>query len=568
MKISKLVGERTKEVPSGVVAKSHEYLLRAGYIKQVCNGVFSLLPPAYRVQAKLEKIIREEMDKIGGQEVLFPVLMPRELWEESGRYSSIGSEMFRFKDRADHDMVLGMTHEEASVHMVRNTIKSYDQLPFMIYQIQTKLRDEPRARAGLIRVREFIMKDAYSFHLNKEDLAQYYEIVKQAYFNIYKRMGMKNVVSVKSDSGMMGGKIADEFMLISDIGEDSLVVCDSCDYSANMEVADSILDLYDSKEETTELVNTGDAKTIEDICALFNIQPYQTCKAVCYYLAKSQKYVIAFVRGDLEVNEIKLRNLLQEEVLPITVDHPKIVAGYIGPKNFKEDNIITIYDISLKGAKNLVVGANAKPYHIKNFSFERDFTPDKFEDISKVKEGQVCKKCGKGHLKIVRGIEIGNIFQLGTKYTESMKMTVHDKNGEEINPIMGCYGIGIGRCLASIVEESSDEKGIIWPYAVAPWHVYLCPLRLDDENVAYAAEKIYDLLNKAGYEVLFDDRNVSAGSKFADSELMGIPIRIVISPRSLQNNEVEITIRKTGEKIMCKEGELLEKLKGIVKNIG
>ena len=568
MKISKLVGERTKEVPSGVIAKSHEYLLRAGYIKQVCNGVFSLLPPAFRVQLKIEKIIREEMDKIGGQEVLLPVLMPKELWEESGRYSSIGSEMFRLKDRAEHDMVLGMTHEEAAVHLARNTIKSYDQLPFMIYQIQTKLRDEPRARAGLIRVREFIMKDAYSFHTSKEDLDEYYEKVKDAYFRIYKRMGMKNVVSVKSDSGMMGGKIADEFMLITDIGEDSLVVCDNCDYSANMEVAESILDIYDSIEQPTELVNTGDSKTIEDVCKLLNVKPYQTCKAVCYYLSKSKKYVIAFIRGDLEVNEIKLRNLLKEEVVAISVDHPKIVAGYIGPKNFKEEDIITLYDVSLKNAKNLVVGANAKPYHIKNFSFNRDFIPETFVDISKVKEGQKCKKCGKGNLKIVRGIEIGNIFQLGTKYTASMNMTVHDSKGEEINHIMGCYGIGVGRCLASIVEESSDEKGIIWPISVAPWQIYLCPLRLDDENVAKTTLEINNILEEAGYEILFDDRNISAGSKFADSELMGIPIRIVISPRSLQNNEIEITIRKTGEKIMCLKGELLKTLKSIVDNLG
>lgn len=565
MKISKLVGERTKEIPSGVVAKSHEYLLRAGYIKQVCNGVFSLLPPAYRVQAKLEKIIREEMDKIGGQEVLLPVLMPKELWEESGRYTSIGSEMFRLKDRAEHDMVLGMTHEEAAVHLVKNTIKSYDQLPFMIYQIQTKLRDEPRSRAGLIRVREFIMKDAYSFHKDKNDLENYYNKVKEAYFKIYKRMGMKNVVSVKSDSGMMGGKIADEFMLITDIGEDSLVVCDSCDYSANMEVAESILDIYESQEGQYELVNTGESKTIEDVCKLLNVKPEQTCKAVCYYLSKSKKYVIAFIRGDLEVNEIKLRNLLKEEVVAISVDHPKIVAGYIGPKDFKEDDIITIYDISLKGAKNLVVGANAKPYHIKNFSFIRDYTPKSFEDISKVKEGQICKKCGKGHLKTVRGIEIGNIFQLGTKYTESMNMTVHNENGEEIYPIMGCYGIGVGRCLASIVEESCDEKGIIWPIQIAPWQIYLSPLRLDDENVYKTSEEINQLLETSGYEVLYDDRNVTAGIKFADSELMGIPLRVVISPRSLQNNEIEIVVRKSGEKIMCKKDELLTIIKNLIK---
>ncbi len=565
MKLSKLVGERTKETPAGVISKSHEYLLRAGYIKQVCNGVFSLFNPAYRVQAKIVNIIREEMDKIGGQEVLLPVLMPRELWDESGRYSSIGSEMFRLKDRSSHDMVLGMTHEEAALHLVKNTVKSYDQLPFMVYQIQTKLRDEPRARAGLIRVREFTMKDAYSFHTTKEDLEEYYNIVKDAYFKIYKRMGMKNVVSVKSDSGMMGGKIADEFMLITDIGEDSLAVCDSCDYSANVEVGESILDNYSSEEKTSELINTGDCKTIEEICKLLDIEPYQTCKAVCYYLAKSKKYVIVYIRGDLEVNEIKLKNLLKEEVVPISVDHPKIVAGYIGPKDYKEDDIITIYDISLKDEKCLVVGANAKPYHIKNFSFNRDFIPEKFENISKVKEGQCCAKCGRGKLKIVRGIEIGNIFQLGTKYTESMKMTIHDENGKEIYPIMGCYGIGVGRCLASIVEENCDEKGIIWPYNVAPWQIYLCPLRLDDELVLKTSENLYNKLQNFGYEVIYDDRNISAGNKFADSELMGIPIRIVVSPRSLENNSIEIVVRKTGEKFMCELND--EKINSLLKEI-
>ena len=567
MKISKLLGERTKEAPSGVVAKSHEYLLRAGFIKQVCNGVFSLMPPAIRVQNKIISIIREEMNKIDGQEILLPVMMPRELWEESGRYSSIGNEMFRLKDRAGHDMVLGMTHEEASVHIAKNTMKSYDQLPFMIYQFQTKLRDEPRARAGLIRVREFTMKDAYSFHTSQEDLENYYNVCKEAYSTIYKRMGMKNFVCVEGDSGMMGGKISHEFMLLTDIGEDSLVVCDNCDYSANNEVAKSILDRYESQEKPSEMVDTGNCKTIEEVSNFLNVKPHQTCKAVCYYLSNSKKYVIIFIRGDLEVNEVKLRNILKEEIVAISVDHPNIVAGYIGPKVFEDKDIITIYDKSLKGEKCLVVGANKEPYHIKNFSFERDFKPEKFEDVSKVKEGQVCAHCGKGHVKLARGIEIGNIFQLGTKYTKSMNMTIHSSTGEDINPIMGCYGIGIGRCLASLVEENCDEKGIIWPVQVAPWQIYLCPLRLDDEKVEKETQSIYSNLQNLGYEVLFDDRNCSAGNKFADSELMGIPVRVVVSQRSLQNNEIEVSIRKTGEKIMCKKEELAKLITKIMEDL-
>lgn len=568
MKISKLVGERTKEVPAGVLSKSHEYLLRGGYIKQMCNGIFTFLPPAQRVEQKITNIIRDEMNKIEGQEVLFPVMMPRELWDESGRYSSIGNEMFRLKDRAGHDMVLGMTHEEAAVHLVKNTIRSYDQLPFMIYQFQTKLRDEPRARAGLIRVREFTMKDAYSFHMTKEDLAVYYEKCKQAYFNIYRRIGIhnKNVVCVEGDSGMMGGKISHEFMLITDIGEDSLVVCDECGYSANNEVADAVLDKYESMETELKKVNTGDNKTIEEVCKMLQIEPHNTCKAVCYYLSKSKRFVVAFVRGDLEVNEVKLRNVLQEEVVPVSASEcPELVPGYIGPKQFSE-NVVTVYDISLKGEKNLVVGANEEPYHYSGFSFDRNINVE-YHDISKVKEGQVCAHCGKGHVKLVRGVEIGNIFQLDTKYTKSMNMTVHDKDGNEVNPIMGCYGIGVGRNLACIIEDNHDDRGIIWPVNVAPWHVYIAPLRLDNEEVKLAAENLYADLNEEGFETLYDDRNVSAGVKFADSDLMGIPVRVVVSPRSLENGEVEIKIRRSGESLMCKKECVLDKIKEIIADL-
>lgn len=563
MKLSKLLGERTKETPSGVSAKSHEYLLRAGYIKQVCNGVFSLLPPAFRVQKKITDIIREEMDKVSGQEVLFPVLMPRELWDESGRYTSIGNEMFRLKDRSGHDMVLGMTHEEAAVHMARNTVKSYEQLPFMIYQIQTKLRDEPRARAGLIRVREFTMKDAYSFHENKEDLEEYYQKMYVAYNNIFKRLGMKNFVAVQSDSGMMGGKKTHEFMLLTDIGEDSIAICENGDYEANAEVATSVLPKYESKETILKEVNTGNKHTIEEICEFLNVKPYETCKAVVYYGTTTHKFYVIFLRGDLNLNEVKLKNLVKEEVVPTDdLSTTSFVKGYIGPKDFTDNNVVAFYDISLKGEKNLVVGGNKVNIHKTGFSFNRDIDIKEYNDLYEVQSGHHCPVCN-GTLQIKRGVEIGQIFQLGTKYTESMGMTIHTKNGEEINPIMGCYGIGIGRSLACVAEESNDEKGLIWPVSIAPWQIYIAPLKISDDKIKQESEQLYDLLNNAGFETLIDDRDVSAGVKFADSELMGIPVRIVVSQRNLENNQYEIAVRKTGEKIMVEKQDLISKLNQI-----
>ena len=564
MKISKLLGERIESKSAQSMSKSQEYLFRAGFIKQVCNGIYSLLPPAVRVQRKIEKIIREEMDKVGGQEVLFPVMMPKELWQESGRYTSIGEEMFRLKDRSGHDMVLGMTHEEASIHIAKNTVKSYEQLPFMIYQIQTKLRDEARARAGLIRTREFTMKDAYSFHETYEDLEDYYQKMHLAYENVFRRIGMKNVISVKSDSGMMGGSVNHEFMLINPIGEDTLVVCPECDYRANNEVATAIIEKYPSSLCEQKEIYTGDKHSIEEICSDLGLETYQTCKAVVFYATSKQKYVVGFVRGDLEINETKLRNLVGDEIVPVEIDEKcELIAGNIGPKKFS-DKILCFYDNSLKGENNLVVGANKKDYHISGFSFERDIQVE-FNDITKVSEGHICPVCKKAKLNVVKGVEVGQIFQLDTKYTKSMNMTVHNKNGESFFPIMGCYGIGVGRAIACVAEESSDEKGLIWPMAIAPWHVYLCPLRLDDENVKVAAEMLYENLKQNGIEVIYDDRNASAGVKFADSELMGIPVRVVVSPRSLKENSVEIKVRgEEGAKLVSVDS-LLEELRNLIK---
>ena len=563
MKLSKLVGERLKEAPNGAIIKSHVLLLRAGYIKQVSTGIFSLLPPAQRVSLKIQNIIRDEMNKLGGQEVLFPVVMPKELWELSGRYSSIQDELLRFKDRNGHDMVLGMTHEEAAVHMALNTVKSYDQLPFMIYQIQTKYRDEARPRGGLIRVREFTMKDAYSFHTSQEDLENFYKKVYDAYVRIYKRIGFKNFISVKSDTGMMGGKVADEFMAVTDAGEDKLVICSSCSYSSNMEVATSIKEENDHKIAEMEEVFTGNAHTIEEVCAFLETDAKHTAKAVCYQ-TQDEKLVVAFLRGDCDVNEVKLKKLVQSELYPVEVEKFGLPAGNIGCVNLKlPENSFVFFDETLKGLENFVTGANKKDFHIKNVSITRDVKPAEFVDISLVREGDLCPVCHKP-LNLKRGIEIGNIFQLGTKYTKPMGLKIHMPDGSLKEPIMGCYGIGIGRSLASIIEEKADEKGLVWPMTIAPWQVHFCPLRMDDENVSAVSEELYKKMESAGIEVLYDDRNVSVGVKLTDSELMGVPIRVIISPKTMANAEAEVTMRETGEKLFIPISELIPELKVMI----
>ena len=565
MRISKLVGERTKTAPSDAVIKSHSLMIRAGYIKLVANGIWSLAMPAKRIARKIENIIREEMDALDGQECSFPVVMPRELWEESGRYTSIGDEMVRFKDRNARDMVLGMTHEEAAVQFARDAVNSYQQLPFMIYQIQTKFRDEGRPRGGLIRVREFTMKDAYSFHMTQEDLEAYYKRAYDAYDRIFRRIGMKNFIAVTSDSGMMGGRISHEFMLLTPIGEDSIVICPKCGLKANMEVATAANENYPAEEaKKAEEVYTGSAKEIAEVTKyLGDVSAERTIKAVCYNIkGDSVHTVVAFIRGDLEVNEAKLKKVLQAEVVPAALSDGTLTAGNIGPVGLPEKNIIVVYDKSLRGAVNMVTGANKPECHIKNVCEGRDFEISESFDIAKVKPGQKCPVCG-AELTVENGIEIGNIFQLGTKYTESMGMTVLNAEGKAVNPIMGCYGIGVGRAIASIAEESADGKGLNWPMSVAPWHVYLCVIRPDDERVRAKAEELYAELEKRGAEVLMDDRAQSAGFKFADCDLMGIPLRLVVSPRAIERDEAEIKIRSTGEIITCPYSECADRIEEI-----
>ncbi len=569
MLMSKLVGERTKENPSDAVIRSHQLLVRAGYIKNVSNGIYTLAMPAQRIAQKIEAIIRDEMNKIDGQECKFPVVMPREMWDESGRYSSIGSEMLRFRDRNNHEMLLGMTHEEAAVHFARDTVASYQQLPFMIYQFQTKFRDEARSRGGLIRVREFTMKDAYSFHMTQEDLEEYYQKAYDAYNNIFRRIGMKRFVAVKSDSGMMGGSVAHEYMLLTPIGEDTIVICPHCNYMANMEVAVSKrASNRDAVSSEMKEVYTADAHEIEEVSKYLKITADKTIKAVAYLIPDTCRLVMAFTRGDLEINEAKLKKAIAADVVPANLnEYDNVYAGNIGPINFGVKDALIILDDSLKDANNMVVGANKPEYHIEGVDVQRDIKNARFADISKVNAGDICPVCGQP-LTIENGIEIGNIFQLGTKYTKAMNMTVLNDKGEKVHPIMGCYGIGIGRAIASVAEESSDDRGLIWPMQIAPFHVYLCPLRADNENVKKVADSLYQELKAKGIEVIFDDRaTLSPGYKFADCDLMGIPLRVVVSPRSLENGEVELQTRATGEKSMIKVDNIVGVLEQLVKSV-
>lgn len=564
MKLEKLVGERFKERPADCVIDSHAIMVKGGYIKYMANGIYSSYLPLRRIVRKIEQILREEMDKIDGQEVQFPVVMPASLWDESGRYDSIGDELLRFTDRNNAKMVLGMTHEEAAVHLVREYAQSYTKYPFMIYQIQTKFRDEARPRAGLIRVREFTMKDAYSFHTSQEDLEQYYEKCHAAYERIFERVGVPEVVSVKSDSGMMGGNISHEFMLLTPVGEDSIVLCDSCDYRANMEAAENISDIArDAESAALEKVYTPNVHTIEDVCNFFGDETKNSCKAVVYQQNVDDKYVVLFIRGDLEVNETKLVNFLGEQVhAAVITEECGLNAGYIGPVNLKVNgDAVVLYDKSLEGRNNLSCGANEAEHHYKGLDMERDVPNAEYHDFAKIQEGGICQKCGKKTVKISRGIEVGNIFQLGTKYTKSMNMTYVDANGESKTPIMGCYGIGVGRLAASVCEAHHDEYGPIWPKAIAPWQVHLCAVRVDDEEVRAYADKLYEDLQNAGIEVIYDDRSVRAGVMFADADLLGIPLRIIVSPKNMKQGVVEVASRDKTLKIQIPLENVMEEIK-------
>ncbi|MBQ2973406.1 MAG: proline--tRNA ligase [Clostridia bacterium] len=567
MKIDKLAGERFKEKPSDCVIDSHALMLRGGYMKGVANGIYSSFMPLRRITRKIENIIREEMDAIDGQEVQFPVVMPASLWAESGRYESIGSELMRFKDRNDSPMVLGMTHEEAAVQLVREYANSYTKYPFMIYQVQTKFRDEARPRGGLIRVREFTMKDAYSFHTSQEDLERYYDICYKAYERIFARAGIPEVITVASDSGMMGGSISHEYMLLSPIGEDSIAVCSECDYRANMEAAESIIkNEMNGESNELELIYTPDIHTIEDICNFLKTPLEESCKAVVYQKNMTDEYVVIFVRGDLDINETKLTNYLGEAVHPAVItDDCGLFAGFIGPYNLDREKFTVLFDKSLENTHNLSCGANQLDHHYKGLKISRDIGDVEYIDLAKIKEGGICPKCGKPAINISRGIEVGNIFQLGTKYTKSMGMQYLDSEGNLQYPIMGCYGIGVGRLAASVCEAHHDEYGPIWPMSIAPWHVQICCLRADDDECRGVSDELYQKMLDERMEVIYDDRNIRPGAMFSDADLLGVPVRVIVSPRNLKDGVCEIVTRDKEISMKVELDKVIDTVKNIIK---
>ncbi len=564
MRLSQLVGSRYKERPAEATLDSHAFLLRGAYARQVANGIYSLLPPGLRVVRKIERILREEMDRVGGQEVLMPVVMPRELWEESGRYQSVGNELVRFSDRTGHDMVLGMTHEEAVVHLCRNEISSHAQLPFMVYQLQTKFRDEPRSRGGLIRVREFTMKDAYSFHASQEDLERYYMECYKAYQRIFARAGVPQVAVVESDSGMMGGKVAHEFMLLVDAGEDTIVVCEESGYLANLEVAKGVVQAYPEEPKPLEKVHTPGCKTIEEVAGFLGVEARRTAKAVFYDQDAEGKLVLAIVRGDRDVNEMKLAKVIKAEPVPATDERIRAVGavpGFASAMGLDRARVRIIIDDTVAASNNLVTGANEADYHYIYFNLSRDLPGVETCDIIEVKEGDTSID-GKGSLIFKRGIEVGNIFQLGVKYTESMGMAYNDEAGKACTPIMGCYGIGVGRLMSSAMEAYRDQYGPIWPITIAPWQVHLNAIKLAAPGVADTAEQLYAGLQAAGLEVLYDDRDARPGAQFADADLLGIPFRLVVSERNLKEGQVEWKRRDTGESGVMPLAEAVATVKG------
>jgi len=543
MRFSKLFGKTLKEIPAEADTLSHQLLLRTGMIQQVAAGVYSYLPLGWRVLRKIEQIIREEMDKAGGQELMLPTLQPFELWEKSGRYPSFGKTLFTVTDRREHTLVLGPTHEEIITELVRRCVQSYRDLPLLLYQIQNKFRDEPRPRGGLLRVREFIMKDLYSFHIDEADLDRCYQEMIQAYKNVYSRCGLPAVV-VEADSGAIGGKESHEFMLIAETGEDEIIYCSNCAYAANIEKARSIKPKLETKTSLPlEELSTPNIKTIEEVANFVGVPANQTLKAVFY--SSDTEIVFVVIRGDLDVNETKVKNLLKCSELRLATENEVkaagLVAGSASPIGIKGIKIVA--DDSINSGSNFVAGANKPDSHLKNVNYPRDFKTDLIADIAIARPGDDCSKCN-GKLQSSHGIEVGHVFKLGTFLSEKLGAFFLDRNGVSQPIIMGTYGIGLGRLLAAAIEQNHDDKGIIWPTAIAPYHIYLCPLRLENPDVAEAAEKLYQNLTRKNLEVLFDDRDESPGVKFNDADLLGIPLRLTLSPRTLESQSIEIKWRK------------------------
>ncbi|MFW5996524.1 MAG: proline--tRNA ligase [Lentisphaeria bacterium] len=560
MRLSNLIGQRLKETPKTAEIPSHIYLIRGGYIRPVTAGIYSLCPLGKRITRKIESIIREEMTAIGAQEALFPVVLPQDLWDESGRSGTLGPELLRFENRNGKPMVLGMTHEEAVVNLIRTEVDSYKQLPLTVYQIQTKYRDEARPRGGLIRVREFTMKDAYSFHAEQEDLDNYYQEVHAAYERIFRRLGMPEVVSIQSDTGMMGGSMSHEFMALAESGEDTLFMSPDGKYKANRDVATADIKFRKGQPRELEKVYTPEQKTIEQVAAYLDADISETGKAV-FYLTAEDKLVYAMIRGDIEVNETKLKNYLQTSSLELAPDEnirkTGAVPGYAAPMQLDRSQVQIVVDHSVAESSNLIIGANEIDYHYRNFNFDRDLPDAEVTDIATVRPGDPCPVTGEP-LQMKRGIEVGNIFKLGTKYTESMHCHFLDANGKSHPMIMGCYGIGIERTMAAVIEQSHDDYGPIWPMSIAPYHVHICAINPKKEEVREAAETLYQQLLDAGIEVLYDDRGEKAGFMFNDADLIGIPLRLIVSPKTIATGQLEFKTRDGNEQQMLSLTEAVD----------
>jgi prolyl-tRNA synthetase len=585
--MSQLFSQTLREAPAEAEVDSHKLLVRGGYIQQLAAGIFSYLPLARRVLNKIENIMRDEINDIGGQEVTMPVVHPAEIWQETERWYQIGTEMGRFYDKSGRDMVLAMTHEEVVTDLVRKMIHSYRQLPALIYHIQTKWRDDPRPRAGLIRVREFTMKDSYSLDADWEGLDKQYQAHYQAYYNIFHRCGLK-VRAFNSDVGMMGGTMAHEFMYLTPIGEDSLLVCENCGYAANRQIARFMKEVPSEEEQQPlKKVPTPDTTSIADLSVFLDIPESKTAKAV--FLIASlidgidthDKFVFAIVRGDMELNETKLVNVLKAKEMRPAQEEEIIqagaVPGYASPIGLED--VLVVVDDAIPQSPNLVAGANEEGYHYINVNYDRDYKANIVADIAAAEEGSACPECNESMI-LMRGVEVGNIFKLGYRYSEAMGAKFSDQNGKEGPVIMGSYGIGSGRLMASISEEFHDDKGLIWPITVAPFDVHLIVLdkkakqsslagkhTQKPSNPSSTAEFLYDQMSDSGIDVLFDDRDESPGVKFNDADLIGIPIRLTVSTRSLDQGGIEIKLRNSDNKEIIPLDDSIRQIQDLIKEL-
>ncbi|GEN47394.1 proline--tRNA ligase [Ligilactobacillus pobuzihii] len=560
MKQSQLLIPTLKEVPSDAEAISHQLMLRAGYIKQITAGMYAYLPLANMVIKNIEKIIREEMSKIGAVEMLVPAVLPAELWKETGRYEAYGQDLYKLNDRHERELILGPTHEETFTSIIRDTIKSYKKLPLTLYQIQMKYRDERRPRFGLLRGREFLMKDGYSFHVDDESLNQTFQDMNQAYNQIFERTGL-DFRGILADSGQMGGKDSKEFMAMAPIGEDVVVYSDSSDYAANLEMAKNLRVAKKSHETPKELekVATPNVKTIDELADYLKIDPNSEIKTLLYVV--DDENVVILMRGDDQVNETKVKNYFSaQNIRPAVEEEAKNVfgAGFgsLGPAGIKDVKVIA--DLDVNGMVNVGIGANEDGYHYLNANIDRDFQVEDYVDLRLVQEGDISPD-GEGVLKFQRGIEIGHIFKLGERYSKDMNATVLDENGRQVPVKMGCYGIGVSRLLSAIVEQHCDENGIIWPRSLSPFDVHVVPVNSKKADQAELADTVIGMLEDAGYQVLLDDRKERAGVKFADADLIGLPVRITVGKKAA-DGIVEIKLRKTGETLEVQTGELLNSL--------